>query len=66
MISRKLKRGGKPKTSICPSKKNMETCAEEASCKWNAARSKCRKSRVAKKNGEIVITVVALLKIRLI
>jgi hypothetical protein len=49
MISRKLKRGGKPKTSICPSKKNMQACEDEASCKWNAVRSKCRKSRVAKK-----------------
>ncbi len=48
MISRKGKRGGKP-ASICPSKKNMDACLEEAGCKWNSVSSKCRKSRVAKK-----------------
>jgi len=48
MISKTLRKGGRP-VSKCPSKKNIEACTADTSCKWNAATSKCRKTRVSKK-----------------
>jgi len=48
MISKRLRKGGRP-VSKCPSKKNIEACTTDGTCKWNAATSKCRKTRVSKK-----------------